>query len=673
MVRGRGPRAWDAGRLAEPGRAEPLDDAQGGTQGGAHDAARAPLVAPPKRSAPAEAYRADAPPPPPSAVGAPLAPGAGDAAQLPAGVEPPGSARAPEGDIPLGGRRGVGGSGGAPAAPSGALPPPPASAMTLLLALGLGLYLTLAFGHAALAALAEPSALTAAAAVAVIALAAAAAQIRWSFGVAAVLAASAAGQLVWALWLAPNPIGESSDLWLEATRFGASLAAAAPDWRTLHESATPAAVLLYAPVTALFGEDIVAARIFSTCLWLAQTWLVWRIAQEVSELKPAAFAAALLFGLSPALLSYGGQPSVEAVFGLFALSAIYVILSHRQRGLAQSAAQSGALAALAFLTRPVAFAFFLGLALILMIGFARAEGIRYKARMLGALAAACVGFLVGVAPQAILNLHRGDVLSIAPGPAIGYQLMVGTNRDDVRGFSPEDMRRAGFVGPDRPPLREQDQAARRIAWEQVSADPAGFAVFALTEKMRRLWGAHEEVLYASVAPATGAAERFAASPLAAWGPPAMIGAHLALLFAAALGVWRLAARRGAVRDPTRWVLFAVSFLALGASHLLFEVRAPNQLAFLPLLAMLAPLPFIRLPKTAARVAREEARAAAQAAAEAAAARAAELEKQTAAADAAAAAMPGPAAEVAGKSAEERLAYALKRMSKPPRPKDDPET
>ena len=615
-------------------------------------------VAPPPRQAPAEAYRVDAPPDSARGPGDPFS-GGRFGPEEPA--DPPSDAGAER-------RR-----------PRRSAKPVARSRVIFALCLMLAAYLALAFGQAAARSVEISDLYVLLVAPVAFGLFILASMVRWDPAIYILLAASFAAQTLWAQWIDPRPFGEFEQLWRETALFGQSLAAASPDFDTLYRSASPSTVAIYGVVAAASGESFEAVRIFSALLWTVQTLMVWRIAREVSELRDYAFAAALIFGVSPTLLVFGGLPSVEAVFGVFATTAIYLILSHRKRGLVPSAAQSGALAGAAFLARPTALAFALGLIVILLFALVRSRAWKPRAKMLVALFAATIGFCVGVAPQATLNLSEGDEISIAPGPAIGYGLIVGTNRVDEDGYSPEDMRAAGFIGDPPTPLREADLRARAIAWERIATDPLGFLGFAFTEKMTRLWSSEREMLQWSAEGPTGAAERYRDSGLANWAPRLVDGVYITVLVAAMIGAIRLVMRGGAVRDPTRWVLLTVSFLTLASAHLVFEVREPHHLTFAPFLALLAPLSFARLPVTEAAAARALERARAQAEieeasrrqaalAEARAERAATAEAQTVAAEIGGGPeMPTPKSDIVDRPPEERLAYVLSRMSKPPRP------
>lgn len=455
----------------------------------------------------------------------------------------------------------------------------------------------------------------AAAALAVLALGS---QVRLSEGIAIVLVISFLAQLNWASLAEPQPIDDLARLWDLSQRFAAGLAAGGVDWTILESAPSPAALVVYALASLAFGDDLSVLRAAAAGLWTTQTWLVWRIAREISEIRERATIVALFFGLAPTTIVFGALPSVEAVFGVFALSAVYMLLSHRLRGLLLSAALAGVFAALAFLTRPIGAAVLVGLAGALLLGLVAVRGWRARLPILGAVGCLALGFAIGVAPQFALNMARGGVASIAAGPAVGYQLLIGSNQDAGGRYSDAastaDLRRAGLRGAETPPIWEANRRAIEIATSRITSDPAAFAVFAATEKMRRLWASEREMLVLSlsaVSPAdaratasgaiapTGAPGGFGAPP-AVSAPPLSGGlpgllldaAYLAFLIAAAIGAARLALSRGRLaKDPTRWVMVYGAVAAMALTLLLFEARPRQHIALTPLLALTTPLAF----------------------------------------------------------------------------------
>lgn len=526
------------------------------------------------------------------------------------------------------------------------------------------------------------------------------AQINWRFGLVLVLALSFLAQLSWVMQIGASLIDEPASFWLDARRLAASLdqGGGAEALGHLHESPYPSALIVYGLAAFLFNDNLATVQALTAAVWTAQTLLVWKVASEVSETKSRAFACALVFGLSPTLIVFGGLPSVEALFGLFVLAAFYVMLSHRNRGLGLSAFYSGALVALAFLARPSGVGYLVGLIAVLAVGFAYAGNWVQRGRMAAAVGACLLGFGVGVAPQIALNYAMEGRLSIAPGAAIGSELLLGTER----GRSPGEALSAHQAEIDALAdtldardaaaayRRAEDLVARDVALGRIAEAPLGFAGFALSEKMNRIWASEKQMLRLTIESPEAELSPVISGPIGAAAPSIVGGWYLALLVAAAAGALRLAVRGGAVRDPTRWVLVFMAFVSLVGAAALGDAQERRHLAFTPLLALLAPLPFARLPNIVGRPERAGVLATAIAGGARAIARARkrseEDDEQTAPspavaaagvaapapveAEAASASSTAPPEGVSDWSAEQKLAHVLRKMSKPPRPPEE---
>lgn len=527
--------------------------------------------------------------------------------------------------------------------------------------LGVALYYAAISAFVADPAVAEGSRITSfVAAGAAVIFVALATQVRWRFGAALALSLSFIAQLAWAGWADPVPIDGDDTLVIQArTLTSHFLSTGEFAAEELYKSTSPTATLFYAVAIAVFGEDLTVLRMLTAALWTAQAWLVWRICEEVSELRSRGFAAALVFGLAPAIVVFGSVPSVEAVFGFFALLSVWLVLSHRRRGLALSAFLSGLLGAFAFLAHPSGVGYVAGLIAVLLVGLSWEKRWAGRWRMGMAVVACAVGFGLGVAPQAALNNSvEGGGFSIAPGPAIGLELAYGTNRAADGGHNAADVIDAQFDTARGPELRDADLAGRQLALDRISGDLQGHLTFAMTTKMAQIWGAPDDVLRSTTDRPGRDRGEFEATIVGAAAPDLIKGVFVGVLFLATLGALRLTLRSGGVRDPTRWVLVLVAVLCLAVAYSFLWARPRANLAFAPLLVLLAPIAFARLPRVMS--ARAEARS------DAAAARARE-EATERAFDLAEIHKPKPVdPAVANRSAEERLAMVLKGMSKPPR-------
>lgn len=452
------------------------------------------------------------------------------------------------------------------------------------------------------------------------------------------LVASFSAQIAWAIWIDAQPFGTFGVLWDSARRM-----AAEPSLEFLFASPSPMAVALYASIIKAFGAELDAARIVAAGLWTVQTALVWKIARQLREVKGGALAAAAAVGLTPAAVVYGALPSAEAVFAPLVLAGVYLILSHRNRGLFLSALLAGVFLGLAFLTKPTAVAYAAPILLVLATALLAARSLTGAIGLFGGLAALLIGVAVLIAPVLQLQAER-QVSPVAKlAPSLGFDLMFGANRASGGGYAVSDLEQIGFSGGagGDAAFDKAERAARALAFERIAEDPAGFAVFAATEKMRRLWSNERALLNWTVdAPSPRRAE-IAEMDLKDRAGAIIDGAYLAVLALAALGATALAFR-GAVLDPSRWMILLGAFALLAVSHAVLVADARGHLVFMPLLALFG------------GYALTPGRRAASAAAEA----------QPDASDATASVMVDI-------TPEQKLASVLSQMSRPPRPEDGP--
>lgn len=449
-----------------------------------------------------------------------------------------------------------------------------------------------------------------------------------------VLAASFAAQLGWSLWIDAQPFGALGALWETARRL-----AAAPNPELLFASQSPMAVAIYAMAARTFGADIDVVRGLAAALWTLQTGFVWLIARQIREIKSGALAAAVAVGLTPGAIVYGALPSAEAVFGPLALASIYLILSHRSRGLWLSAALSGLLLALALLTKPSAVAFAAAILAVLVAALLASRRVSTAAYVLGAILAIGLGAAAALGPVISAQSERDASLAAKLTPTLGFELMFGANRASGGVYAVSDLERIGYENASGGAgFAAAERAARALAWDRIAEDPIGFATFAATEKTRRLWSSQEPLLLWTVnAPSRRSAElqRYDVPPRAA---AVIDGAHLALLTLAALGAAVLAVR-GTVRDPSRWLLILGTFAGLVFIHSLLLAEPRHALAFAPLLGLLGTYALTPQPRAAHAAATDQADRA--------------------------------HSQMVALSPEQRLATVLKQMSKPPRPEDGP--
>ena len=450
-------------------------------------------------------------------------------------------------------------------------------------------YLALALFYATVAAVSNHGWLALAVAGAALLVMAILSHIRFRGDIALVMAASFCAQAFWGAIMDPQPFGAFGVLWEQSRR----LADLGVDGiEVLTRSASPGATAFYALVIAAVGDDVATLRLISAALWSAQVYMVWRIAREITEIRGAALGAAALFGLAPATIAVGGLVGPDALFGLFALAAVYALFSHRKRGLRRSTALAGALAGVAFLVRPVGGAFLVAVLIVLAIAAYRAQERQPQQRLAVSLLTCVFGFMLALAPYAWLAHAQDGRFAVTPATSLGYQLLLGTNRDSIDGYSLRDLESAGFLGEGaqggaiNPAVVEL--TALEIAFDRVVSDPLGFAGFVLTEKMRRLWSSEAEILNWSFESPSLDRAPWVDDSVVQMTRAAADGVLVALLASAALGAFLLTRHAAEIRDPTRWVLVFGVVLGLAAAHFIFEARERYHLAFMPLLSLMAP-------------------------------------------------------------------------------------
>lgn len=595
----------------------------------------------------------------------------GVARAMAAPLAPPPSARAVGASGAAGGANGFGSAGEA-----GSLGVAAPSFVVLALAALSAAYLGLAafFSAESLVEKADPTALAVAGGIVAAALILARVGLRGGLWI--VLLGTFALQLNWSGWVNPQPIGDLAALWDQARIAAEGVRTGAVDWSLLMESRAPSALGFYAVVIAVVGDDLSVLRVICAALWTLQTWFVWRIARLVNEARGVAALAAALFGLAPAVAVFGALPSVEAVFGVFALGAVYVLISYRRRGLVRSAALSGVLVGLAILARPVGFGHLIALTLLMILSLGYLATWRQRGRMAQAIVGFWMGAALALAPAVALTAAETGRAALPTGMAVGYELYVGTDPRSGGAYreavTPGSLATIGYGGPRALPPIEAESAAFQAAVARLTSDPASFAAVAIVEKTRLLWREHAGLLTWSV---TAPSDRRAAlenSGLGRAAPAILDGGLLALLALGALGAVRIVLRAGAVQDPTRWILLFATLLSVAAVIGVLEAQDRNTLVLLPFVALLAPMATARLPALTLQPRSAHGRASAEEGGDRAVTAPEDLGERAAAAFERADIRPPELAApkvAADTPVEQRLARALAGMSKPTR-RDD---
>lgn len=216
-----------------------------------------------------------------------------------------------------------------------------------------------------------------------------------------------------------------------------------------------------------------------------------------------------------------------------------------------------------------------------------------RARLVGAIVAPVLAFLLVLVPVVLYNLERTGSLSISSSDYGGTVLYMGTYEPSGGRFSAEAQRELiAIAGPD---VRDWDRVGMQIGLQRIREDPLGIAALGL-RKQDTLWGTEDYgVQYAIGERFRGhAEERRATTPLLL-----SQAFYVLVLVTATAGSW-LQRRR-----PDALVPIAVVLIwTVAAVHALLEVRDRHHAYVVPLLLPLSALALARLYEAVAgRVAR----------------------------------------------------------------------
>ena len=318
-------------------------------------------------------------------------------------------------------------------------------------------------------------------------------------GVATILVFSFAIAVGWGLFIESTPVSDFRNFHVQAERIS--------DGRLgfLFVSKSPTMVSYYAVFHLLLGSSYATNYIASAVAWTAGAGIFYHAAKALIEEGKARFICAGL-ALCPTFLVFAPVVSSESVFYL--LTALWAWLMSRhltgKRLLPHLYIAIGLVAALLFFTR--------GNGLLILLVTVLALFATSPTNLLGNLSLAELGrricsripwvasSLVVASFALIVVAHAG--LSWASGHGAQFsgshwaplQLLFGTNREHRGGFNVADAHLSGYTGDNRLPRAEAARKAGEIAIERIREDVPGFARFAFTAKMGRLWG-RENSLY----------------------------------------------------------------------------------------------------------------------------------------------------------------------------------
>jgi hypothetical protein len=215
--------------------------------------------------------------------------------------------------------------------------------------------------------------------------------------------------------------------------------------------------------------------------------------------KKTAYLAVSFFAFAPATLIFSPVISSEAVFNLLLMTALYCTMkpcssvAQRYRNFSFASFCLGCL----FLTRSTGLIFYVS---ILIYMFLKPNILLVpKVKRTYAWIAWVLPFALVLSWQLSFNINHYGRYSVSASTWSSFLLLTGTNRVSKGGFSRADADLVGFSGKHLLPPEEASAKALGLAKERISSDPVGFIKFALTDKIKRLWGTDAQSLYQAVA------------------------------------------------------------------------------------------------------------------------------------------------------------------------------
>jgi hypothetical protein len=256
----------------------------------------------------------------------------------------------------------------------------------------------------------------------------------------------------------------------------------------LHNWKSPGTIAFFAGIALTLGQANFSLSLGAIIAWILSGKLL-ELALSELRLPPRAVSLSVrLFLLAPATLAYAPVVSSELPFILFLLASLLYAAVAARTGSLSRLALSSLFMGLVFLTRPNGLLFLPWLA---GAAYALYRGAPSSKRMLRIAAASGIPITALILAFALLHLRVDGHWTPNPSPWGSLNLLFGTNRETNGGFNDGDYKLSGFadsLGPGTPEQQAAARRARELAFQRISADPAGFLGFALSRKISRLWG-----------------------------------------------------------------------------------------------------------------------------------------------------------------------------------------
>ena len=398
-------------------------------------------------------------------------------------------------------------------------------------------------------------------------------------GIMTVLALSFAGSILWGILLESVPVSDYLTYHNHAARLSSG------EFSELFRTKSPFTVGYYAIFHWILGSGYATNYIASAIAWTGGAALIYKAFRPfVDDERKAKF---ICFGLAlcPAFVVFSPVISSESVYFLLSAVCAWLISRHLTGSgpFPYLYMAVGLVTAALFLTRTNGALAIVVCLFIIGVGRAafpaKVERIvpvsdSRRSRQPLALCAIVVASFISVwFAHAQLSWLSGYGFQVTASSRASVYLLFGTNLHAEGRYNIPDLELAGYYGENKLPPAEADKRARRIVIERITSDPVGFARFALTDKVRQLWGG-EYNLYSG---AVGNEERKGelkprVQPLAL----AILGGVYRLTFLLFL---ILLIRE--IRRPSHVLALGVIAFLLTLPHVLVEVRPRYHLAMTP--------------------------------------------------------------------------------------------
>ena len=400
-------------------------------------------------------------------------------------------------------------------------------------------------------------------------------------GVVTLLALSFAGMVLWGLSVDSTPVSDFLGYYVHAARLSLG------EFSAFFKTKSPPTAAYYAAFHWLLGPTYAANYIASAAAWTGGAAFVYGAVRPfVQDARDARFICFAL-ALYPAFVVYSPVVSSEAVY--FLLSAILAWLISRHlagRGpFPYLYLGMGVVTAALFLTRTNGMLSLVVCLAVLSMGraafsledkeSAEIPDTRRFRRSMAMYMAIIVSFVAVWFSFVYMSSLYGPELRITASPWGTANLLFGTSFDSSGRYTVSELELAGYAGDDPLTRAEANERAREIALERITGDPAGFARFALSEKVAQLWES-ERILYDWASGGRKPGEKLEVRTLAVAGLDGVYRTTFLLFLVLMLRE---------IRRPGPLLALGVAALIFSLPHILVEVKPRYHLAMTPFIVV----------------------------------------------------------------------------------------